>query len=297
MTVDDRELRSFVVLAEQLHFGKSANLLHISQPALSKQMKGLEEKIGGPLLVRNRRDVRLTAAGALFYEQGRRIVRDLDALFDAARAAVRGEAGTLRVAVGIATIHSLVPPALRRFREAHPGVDVQVGDLSTPRQIDALLAGELDVGFLRLPLQRPELTAKKVLTERLTIASATNFRRALTLANISQESFIMIAREVSRTFYDHCIRLCGSAGFSPRVVQEAKDIFTLLNLVRAGIGVALVPRSAEQMRVSGVKFGLIRNREAIWDIGVAWNKRHESVLVRNFVEICLEHAKVSGHRV
>src|SRR5690349_1258863 len=288
MSIEDRELRSFLVLAEQLHFGRSANLLHISQPALSKQMKSLEAKIGGPLLMRNRRDVRLTAAGALFYQRGRRIVRDLDALLDGAQAAVKGEAGTLRVAVGLATVHSLVPPALRRFRAAHPNVEVQVGDMSTPRQVDALLAGEVDVGFVRLPLHRPELMVRKVLTERLTIAGSTGFRGALTLKNIFQQPFIVIAREVSSTFYDHCIRLCGSAGFSPRVVQEAKDMFTLLNLVRAGIGVALVPRSARQMHVSGIKFAHIRNREAEWDIGVAWNRLHESALVRNFVEICLE---------
>src|SRR5262249_32973515 len=122
MAIEDRELRSFLVLAEQLHFGRSANLLHISQPALSKQMQGLEERIGGPRLIRNRRDVRLTAAGVLFYRQGRRIVRDLDALLDGAQAAVKGEAGTLRVAVGLATVHSLVPPALRRFRAAHPNI-------------------------------------------------------------------------------------------------------------------------------------------------------------------------------
>jgi DNA-binding transcriptional LysR family regulator len=131
---------------------------------------------------------------------------------------------------------------------------------------------------------------RKVLTERLTIAASSSFRGTLTLSNISQEPFIMIAREVSSTFYDHCIRLCGSAGFSPRVVQEAKDMFTLLNLVRAGIGVALVPSSARQMRVSGVKFGHIRIRHAEWDIGVAWNKLHESALVKNFVEICLEQS-------
>lgn len=290
MSIEDRELRSFLVLAEQLHFGRSANLLHISQPALSKQMKNLEEKIGGPLLMRNRRDVRLTAAGALLYQRGRRIVRDLDALLDGAQAAVKGEAGTLRVAVGLATVHSLVPPALRRFRAAHPNVEVQVGDMSTPRQVAALLAGEVDVGFVRLPLYRPELTVRKVLTERLTIAGSSSFRGALTLKNISQQPFIVIAREVSSTFYDHCIRLCGSAGFSPRVVQEAKDMFTLLNLVRAGIGVALVPRSARQMRVSGIKFGHIPSRQAEWDIGVAWNRLHESALVRNFVDICLEQS-------
>ncbi|HEX7962040.1 MAG TPA: LysR substrate-binding domain-containing protein [Terriglobales bacterium] len=290
MAIEDRELRSFLVLAEQLHFGRSANLLHISQPALSKQIKSLEEKIGGPLLIRNRREVRLTPAGALFYQRGRRIARDLDALLDGAQAAVKGEAGTLRVAVGLATVHSLVPPALRRFRAAHPNVEVQVGDMSTPRQVDALLAGEVDVGFVRLPLHRPELMVRKVLTERLTIAGSSGFRGALTLKSISHQPFIVIARDVSSTFYDHCIRLCGSAGFSPRVVQEAKDMFTLLNLVRAGIGVALVPRSARQMRVSGINFGHIRSRQAEWDIGVAWNRLHESALVRNFVNICLEHS-------
>ena len=288
MTMEDRELRSFLVLAEQLHFGRSANLLHISQPALSKQIKGLEEKIGGSLLLRSRRDVSLTATGALLYQEGRRIVRDLDALFHAAQAAVQGDAGTLRIAAGIASVHSMVPPALRRFREAHPNVAVQVGDMSTPRQIDALIAGEVDVGFLRLPIHHPQLITKKVLEEHLTIAASSNFRGGLTLEKISNQPFIMIAREISTTYYDHFIRLCGSAKFSPRVVQEARDMFTLLNLVRAGIGVALVPSSAMQMRVSGVRFSHIRNREAGWDVGLAWNRRNESALVKNFVRICLK---------
>jgi len=291
MGIEDRELRSFLILAERLHFGRAASLLHISQPALSKQIKGMEKKIGGPLLVRNRRDVRLTSAGALLYDEARRIVRDLDALFDTAQAAARGEAGRLRIAAGIATIHSLVPPALRKFRDAHPQVAIQVGDMSTPRQIDALLTGEIDVGFLRLPNGRPPLVVRKVLREQLTIAAFNGFRGALTLHGVSQQAFIMIAREVSATYYDHCIQLCGSAGFSPKVVQEARDMFTLLNLVRAGIGVALVPRSARQMRVSGVKFSDIRAREAEWDVGVAWNKLHESAMVRNFVQICLQQSE------
>jgi DNA-binding transcriptional LysR family regulator len=290
MGMEDRELRSFLILAEQLHFGRSARLLHISQPALSKQIKGLEQKIGGPLLLRNRRDVRLTAAGQLLYDEARHIVRDLDALFDTAQAAARGEAGRLRIAVGIATIHSLVPPALRKFREAHPKVAIQVGDMSTPGQIDALLAGEVDVGFLRLPIVRPPLVVKKVLQEQLTIAAFSDFRGALTLRGISQQPFIMIAREISTTYYDHCIQLCGSAGFSPKVVQEARDMFTLLNLVRAGMGVALVPRSAKQMRVSGLRLSNIRGREAEWDVGIAWNKLHESAVVRNFVRICLQES-------
>ena len=291
MALEDRELRSFLILAEQLHFGRSATLLHISQPALSKQIKGLEQKIGGQLLVRTRRDVRLTAAGELFYSEARHIVRDLDMLFDTARSAARGEAGRLRIAVGIATVHSLVPPALRKFREAHPKIEIQVGDMSTPRQVDGLLAGRVDVGFLRLPIVRPPLAVKKVLQEQLTIVAFRDFQGALTLHDISQQGFIMLAREVSTTYYDHCIRVCGSAGFSPRVVQEARDLFTLLNLVRAGMGVALVPRSAKQMRVSGLRFGDICGREAEWDVGIAWNKLHESAVVRNFVQICLQQSE------
>jgi DNA-binding transcriptional LysR family regulator len=290
MKLEDRELRSFLVLAEQLHFGRAANLLHISQPALSKQIKGLEEKIGGSLLVRNRRDVRLTSAGSLLYAEGRRIVRDLDALFDAAQSAVQGEAGKLRIAVGIATVHSLVPPALHKFREAHPRVEIQIGDMSTPKQIEALLAGEIEVGFVRLPIRHPQLMVRKVLTEQITIVASTSFRGLLTLNSIRQQPLIMISREVSTTYYDHCIRLCGGAGFSPRIVQEARDTFTLLNLVRAGLGIGLVPRSAKQMHVTGVRFSDIRNREAEWDVGVAWHKLHESALVRNFVEICLQQS-------
>lgn len=290
MKLEDRELRSFLVLAEQLHFGRAANLLHISQPALSKQIKGLEEKIGGSLLVRNRRDVRLTPAGTLLYAEGRRIVRDLDALFDAAQSAVQGDAGKLKVGVGIATVHSLVPLALRKFREAHPRVEIQIGDMSTPKQIEALLAGEIEVGFVRLPIRHPQLIVKKVLTEQITIVASTSFRGLLTLDSIRQQPLIMISREVSTTYYDHCIRLFGGAGFSPRIVQEARDTFTLLNLVRAGLGIGLVPRSAKQMHVTGVRFSDIRNREAEWDVGVAWHKLHESALVRNFVEICLQQS-------
>lgn len=290
MKLEDRELRSFLVLAEQLHFGRAANLLNISQPALSKQIKTLEEKIGGRLLVRNRREVRLTPAGTLLYGEGRRIVRDLDTLFDATQSAVHGEAGKLRIAVGIATVHSLVPPALRRFREAHPRVEIQIGDMSTPGQIDALLAGEVEVGFLRLPIRHPQLMVRRVLKEHLTLVASSNFRGHLVLEKVGQQPFIMISREVSTTYYDHCIRLCGSAGFSPRIVQEARDMFTLLNLVRAGMGVSLVPRSAKQMHVRGLRFSDIRNREAEWDVGVAWHKQHESALVSNFVQICLEQS-------
>ena len=120
MQLETRDLSSFAVLAELLHFGRAAARLHVSQPALSKRIKSLEEKIGGPLLVRNRRGVTLTPPGAMFYKECRRVTRDIDIAFEAARAATSGELGKLRLGVGMSTVLSLVPRALLKFREPAP---------------------------------------------------------------------------------------------------------------------------------------------------------------------------------
>jgi DNA-binding transcriptional LysR family regulator len=285
MTLETHDLASFAVLAEQLHFGRAAARLHVSQPALSKRIKSLEEKIGGPLLVRNRRGVALTAAGTMFYREARRIVRDLDVAFEAVRGAISGELGKLRLGVGMSTIHSLVPLALLKFREACPGVEIEVADMSTLGQIEALIAGRIDVGFVRLPVKHPQVAVRKVLTERLTIATSAKLPGAVTLRSLQQQPFILIDRIVSATYHDHCISLCDRAGFIPHVVYEASDMFTILNLVSAGIGVSLVPGAARVMHVSGVKFAPVHSKYAEWDIGMAWNKKLESELLRKFAEI------------
>jgi DNA-binding transcriptional LysR family regulator len=288
MTLETREIYSFVALAEQLHFSRAAAQLHLSQPALSKQIKSLEEKLGGRLFSRNRHEVRLTPAGQVFFHEARRITRDLEAAIELGRAAAHGEVGKLRLGVGITTVHSLVPPALLKFRHQHPNVDVQVTEMSTLSQIDALLAGRIDVGFVRLPVKHEALSVVQVLSDRLTLVGSRHVAGPLNLKLLRDRPFVLIDRSVSSTYHDHCIALCARAGFSPRVVQEAHEMFTLLNLVRAGIGVSLVPRSAMKMRVEGLKFAAVRDPHAEWDIGIAWNHAHESRLGKNFVEICLE---------
>jgi DNA-binding transcriptional LysR family regulator len=285
MTLETDDLASFAVLAEQLHFGRAAARLHVSQPALSKRIKSLEEKIGGRLLVRNRRGVALTAAGSMFYRDARRIVHDLGVAFEAVRGAISGELGKLRLGVGLSTVHSLVPRALLKFREACPGVEIEVADMSTLRQIEALIAGRIDVGFVRLPVKHPEVAVRKVLSERLTIATSAKLPGAVTMKGLQEQPFILIDRSVSATYHDHCISLCDRAGFIPHVVYEASDMFTILNLVSSGIGVSLVPGAARAMHVTGVKFAPVRSRYAEWDIGMAWNRKLESELIRKFAEI------------
>ncbi|HEX3354440.1 MAG: LysR family transcriptional regulator [Terriglobales bacterium] len=287
MPLETRDLASFAVLAELLHFGRAAARLHVSQPALSKRIKSLEEKIGGPLLLRNRRGVSLTAAGATFYKDARRILRDIDTAFEAAQGASSGELGKLRLGVGMSTVHSLVPRALLKFREARPGVEIEVADMATIRQIEALISGRLDVGFVRLPVKHPQLAIRKVLTERLTIATSAKFAGPVTMKGIQEQAFILIDRGVSAAYHDHCISLCDRSGFAPRIVYEANDMFTILNLVSAGIGVSLVPTAARAMHVTGVKFATLRSKEAEWDIGMAWNRKSESEIIRKFAEIVL----------
>src|SRR5437773_1832083 len=131
------ELRAFVTLADHLHFGKTADVLHVTQPALSKQIQRLEEVVGGPLLVRGYRDVRLTPAGQVLLPRARLVLQESAAALDAARRAARGQLGVLRIGFGIASIQKLLPELLLRFRSAVPDVEVRLRDMSTPGQLAA----------------------------------------------------------------------------------------------------------------------------------------------------------------
>jgi len=160
--------------------------------------------------------------------------------------------------------------------------------MSSPSQVAALLHGELDVGILRMPLAHPELISVPLFRERLVLVSsaATSPRVREGLAGFRETPFILIAGAVSATLHDQCLDLCQRAGFTPKVVQEASETFTILNLVRAGLGVSLVPSSAERMRVPGIYFHQIHEPLASWRIGVAWHRgseRHK--LISRFVEI------------
>jgi DNA-binding transcriptional LysR family regulator len=285
MDLELSELRSFVVLADLLHFGRAADQLHITQPALTKQIQRLEAKLGGPLLVRGGRRVELTVAGAVLRDRARALLRDAEAAARATRLAAEGKAGVLRVGFGIASLTTDLAGMLTRFRERYPDVQVTLRDMSTPAQIEALERGTIDVGFVRLPVERPGLVAIPVLEERLVIAVQRGTRVRGGLAGLRDEPFVLVSRATSASFYDHVLRTCRAAGFGPRIVQEANELFTVLQLVGAGVGVSLVPGSAEAMRVPNVRLVETGLDEARWRIGLAWRKDGPSEpLVRRFLE-------------
>jgi DNA-binding transcriptional LysR family regulator len=286
MHLQSDELQPFLVLAEELHFCKAAERLYISQPALSKQIRRLEEKLGGPLFTRTRRKVALTETGRVLIPIAEKLARESRIAFDAAHAAAQGRAGILRIGFGIASVSSVLPRTILRFRRENPLVELYMRDMSTPSQIAALLDGKIDIGIVRIPVAHTELDSRPLFSDRLVAAvpRSVPYRRTERLAGLRDRPFICLPRSVSETFHEHVFSLCRRAGFTPRVVQEASELFTILNLVRAGLGVSLVPSSAVLLHVPGVHFHDLQMPEAEWRIGVAWNKQAEKIgLIARFV--------------
>jgi len=277
MYLDVHELRPFLLLAEELHFRKASERLFVSQPALSKQIQRLEEKLGGALFARTRRKVALTEAGRMLIPLAERVLRESEVAFDLAKEAAEGRAGTLRIGFGIASVSGILPRTILRFRRAFPHVELHMRDMSTPSQVAALLEAKIDIGIVRVPVARAELASLPLFREHLVAAAprAIPYRHSEGLASLRERPFIFLPRSASETFHDHVLAVCRRAGFTPRVVQEASELFTILNLVRAGLGVSLVPSSAVRMHVPGIRFHDLRMPEAQWRIGVAWNKLSE----------------------
>ena len=286
MALELSELRAFLVLTNRLHFGQAAEALHVSQPALTKQMQRLEAKVAGPLLIRGYRRVTLTPAGEILRDRARSLLREAEIAEQMARLAVNGKAGLLRIGFGIASLAAGLPGILTRFRHHFPQVQVSMRDMSTPDQIAALEQGDIDVGFVRLPAERAELVTVPVLDEVLVAAVPRGMSYRKGLSGLRNEPFVVISRSVSASFFDHLVETCRAAGFSPRIVQEVNELFTVLNLVQAGLGVSLVPRSASLMRVPNVRLLDTNQAEAKWRIGLAWRKLDQAdPLVRNFVRL------------
>jgi len=288
MGMELEDLRSFLVLSEQLHFRRAAERLFVSQPALSKQIRRVEERLGGPLLVRRSRGLHLTPAGEVLLRHARQIIEDSDSAERITRLALKGEAGTLRVGFGIAVLARGLPNLMLRFRKRFPNVDLSVRNMSTSDQIQALSERKIDVGFVRLPIRNREIETVPVVKERLMIVLSEPWVHDAKagLTGLSGAPFILPCRADSASFYDHVFRTCRAAGFMPRVVQETDVFFTALNLVRAGLGVSIAPSAVQLMRVPQIRFAETRIPEGEWSIGIACNRqRPRPMLVENFIQM------------
>jgi DNA-binding transcriptional LysR family regulator len=214
------------------------------------------------------------------------LLRDAQFAVDESRSAMRGDAGPLRVGFGLPSLATGLPDLVQRFRSRFPGVQISMREMSTPPQLEALENRTLDVGFVRLPIQAGEITSIPLFSDRLVIAVGPQGREKSRrgLRSFACDPFILVSRSASASLHDHIVRTCHAAGFSPRIVQEVGELFTVLNFVRAGAGVALVPHSCRVMNVPRVRFLETGIPSATWKIGVAFHKSFDSdQTVRNFV--------------
>ena len=285
-----RHLRYFLAVAEELHFGRAAKRLNISQPPLSQQIMQLEKEIGVRLFNRTKRRVEITPAGLVFFEEARRIMVLSE---DAVRRTIRADKGEIgRLAVGYigSANYSVLPQAIREFRKQFPDVDLSLAEMNTSTQIEALREGRIHVGFLRPPqgIENEGLSIEPVFREPLMVAMPRNHHvkgeTSITLRMLAKESFIMVPRQRGPGYFDYIIALCQQEGFSPRIVLEASQFHTIIGLVAAEIGIAIVPASMQSSRFKGVVFRTIEGgAETI--LNVAWVNSNQSLVLHNFISV------------
>lgn len=284
-----RHLRYFAAVAEELHFGRAAKKLRMSQPPLSQQIRKLEEELGVRLLNRTRREVSLTPAGRAFLERARVVLQEVEKSTDAVSSAARGETGKLDIGYVPYTDILILPRLIRRFQRDYPGVGVRLHPLSGVEQAFALRESRIDLAFLRLPVENGDLHIRPLCRESLVLAVPQAHplarRPAVTLADLDQVPYIGFPRRFAPGYYDHLADLVRRAGSVPRVVVESSNVYEKLTLVACGAGVTLLGEAVRGVRREGVVYKRIRPSAPLVESGIAYRKGAQSEVQKTFLAI------------
>jgi DNA-binding transcriptional LysR family regulator len=288
--VDLRALAYFRAVAAEGHFGRAAARLSMSQPPLSIAVRALEARLGTTLLERRRGGVVPTAAGEA-------LLRELDGFFprftqmlERVRAAARGDTGALRIGFVTPAEYSFLPDGLREFRARHPGIGLVLREMTSDAQFDALRDGGLDAGFALPPVPHGGIAWRRVLREPLLLALPASHRaarsgpgRPLPLARVADLPLLVFPRDKAPGLHDEILALFARAGLSPAIGQEAIQMQTIVSLVAAGLGVAVVPASLRNLGRKGVVYRTPAGRPAQVEIGLAWRADDRSPALARFV--------------
>lgn len=286
---DLNQLRCFVTVAEELHFGRAAERLHIAQPALSRQIASLEAAIGALLFDRTRSNIHLTAAGEALLPRARDI---LARVADAARVAKRAADGTIGVIqigfVGSATF-SILPGILNAFRTSHREVELVLHAMNTAELRAALIDRSIDVAFARPGIQDPEIVNDVVYKEPLVVALPEDDPLAaqnhIALTDLAARPFILYPRHPRPSFADTILQICRAEGFSPDIAQETMEIQTALSLVSVGAGVSLVPEATSEAQLNGVAYRPILGDAPQTQLSLAYRRDNRSAVVAAFCAV------------
>lgn len=256
--MEPKLLRAFVAVAEELHFGRAAKRLHISQPPLSLQIKRLEAEIGTSLLTRSKRHVALTEAGQVLLGRARQLLSDAERAAAEALRVGRGEAGTLTVGYTATASHRLLPEVVPRFRQRHEGVRLELLELRSAEQPDALRSGRIELGLVCAPVAAEGLLETPLARERLVVALPKRHPLAkkarLTPADLDGQAYVGVRPDVEPAWAEASFRALAAAGAVPRLVQETDTKLALIGLIAAGLGLSVVSESMAVLERRGVVF-------------------------------------------
>ncbi|MGW4038201.1 LysR family transcriptional regulator [Streptomyces sp. NPDC004778] len=288
-----RHLNAFLAVAEELHFGRAAKRLQMAQPPLSQQIRQLEKELGVQLFHRNTRSVRLTSAGETFLEPVRTVLDDLDTAVRAARSAGIGEYGRVTIGFAGASSHETLPRLTRAVRAAHPGLElVMTGQTYANTALSRVADGSLDLGFVRLPVTRPGVAHRVIDEEELVCALSSDHplarRETVPLDVLAGEPFVSFPANSGSTVRDAMTGACENAGFTPRIVQEAPDSYTILALVAAGVGVTLTVTSVQHIQQNGLVYRPLAGPAVRLRAALAWRADNPSAALRAVLAVAEE---------
>jgi DNA-binding transcriptional LysR family regulator len=270
-------------------FVRAARRLNISQPPLSIQIPALEIGLGTSLFTRDRRNVALTPAGQVLLTEARRILLQLDHARNLVQRAGRGEVGKLAIGFITPVEYNVLPNLLREFGRRYPGILLMLRETMSDQQLAELDSDMLDIGLLTAPVDRPTIEWRAIWRERIVVAvpARHDFARStsIPLRRLAKEDFIMFPRSIVPALYDDIMRFCRRGGFSLKIVQEAAQSQTIISLVSAGIGLAIVPASIQGLRRPGVTYRPFREPSPSVETVIAYKKDRPSLAIDKFVQL------------
>jgi DNA-binding transcriptional LysR family regulator len=280
------------MVAEELHFGRAAERLHMTQQPLSQQIYQLEAELGVSLFHRTKRRIQLTNAGKVFFEESRQLLLQADRAIQKARQAARGEIGRLSIGFSGFATYSVLPKVLQTFRQRFPKVELNLEEMSTSVQIQALQEKQIQLGLMIPPVNDKSLSVELLLQEPLVVVLPKTHSLAkeseLVLSALANEPFILVPRHLEPGYYDLCISLFQQAGFSPKVVQKASQKQTILGLVSAGMGVSLAPASICNISRAGVVYTNLSAPASKVNLAAVWQQDETSSVLQAFLEVIRE---------
>jgi len=290
-----RHLRYLVAVAEQGSFSGAARRLHVAQSAISEQLSDLESEIEVPLFARSSKNATLTQEGLLFLEEARRVLAAADHAVQVAQRAHRGEIGTLRIGFFAGAMGVSFPKLIRSFRKQQPHVQLSLVEMTSTHQWEALVKGDIDVGFTRRiePEFRSDLRSELVQQDPIVAILPKDHPAApgpVDLRDLANDPFVLSAREVSPAVFDKVIELCSEAGFSPRIASISSVWASVVLMVQAGEGVSLLPLNQQQFRTPELAFCPLKSKSAFVEFVMVWSPRHDSNLNRSFRSLAKLHA-------